>query len=114
MNTHAHRLATDFFQRDWDHLTAAERKAIERALSRSHVSYDTTAEFASHRTLGERVSDRIAAFGGSWAFILSFFALLCIWITINVVAVSRHRHAFDPYPFILLNLMLSMVAAFQA
>ncbi|CAN5915351.1 hypothetical protein BH11VER1_BH11VER1_17950 [soil metagenome] len=63
-------------------------------------------------TLGERLSDRIASFGGSWRFILSFGGFLVIWILINVLALTGK--SFDPYPFILLNLILSCIAAMQA
>lgn len=62
-------------------------------------------------TLGERVADRVAAFGGSWTFILTFLAILMTYTTINVLLRSK---AWDPYPFILLNLFLSMLAAIQA
>jgi CRP/FNR family cyclic AMP-dependent transcriptional regulator len=62
-------------------------------------------------TLGERIADSVAAFGGSWTFILSFLASLVVYATVNVVLRGR---AWDPYPFILLNLMLSMLAALQA
>lgn len=62
-------------------------------------------------TFGERVSDRIAAFGGSWRFILSFTGFLIIWILINAFLAGK---SFDPYPFILLNLILSCIAALQA
>lgn len=96
------------------HLSRAEQTAIEQALAGARVSHDTNAEFVAQRNLGERLSDRIAAFGGSWAFILSFVAVLAVWIAINAAAMARHRHAFDPYPFILLNLVLSMIAALQA
>ena len=60
---------------------------------------------------GQQLSDRIARFGGSWSFILSFCTILGLWITFNVFAVL---YRFDPYPFILLNLLLSTVAALQA
>ena len=63
------------------------------------------------RTLGERVADRVAAIAGSWTFILIFLLILASWMAINV---SQGTGAFDPYPFILLNLMLSTVAALQA
>ena len=62
-------------------------------------------------TFGQRAADRIAKFAGSWAFIFSFSALLILWMVGNVILAKR---AFDPYPFILLNLVLSCVAALQA
>ena len=62
-------------------------------------------------TLGQRAADSIARFAGSWAFIFSFTGVLAAWMVINVLLASR---AFDPYPFILLNLVLSCVAAIQA
>ncbi|MBP6312712.1 MAG: DUF1003 domain-containing protein [Flavobacteriales bacterium] len=63
-------------------------------------------------TRGQRISDKIARFGGSWAFILIFLAILAVWIVFNVTVVLNDR--FDPYPFILMNLILSCVAAMQA
>lgn len=63
-------------------------------------------------TLGQRAADKIAAFGGSWAFIISFGAVLVIWIIGNAVILSDR--AFDPYPFVFLNLILSCLAAIQA
>lgn len=62
-------------------------------------------------TFGQRAADKIAKFAGSWAFIFSFSALLILWMVSNVILAKR---AFDPYPFILLNLVLSCVAALQA
>jgi uncharacterized membrane protein len=62
-------------------------------------------------TAGQRLADRVAAFGGSWKFISSFGAFLLMWICVNVILVTN---AFDPYPFILLNLILSCIAALQA
>ena len=63
-------------------------------------------------TLGDSLSDKVAEFGGSWAFIILFFSILTGWIILNVVFLSQK--AFDPYPFILLNLILSCIAAIQA
>ena len=62
-------------------------------------------------TLGQRAADTIAKFAGSWAFIFSFTGVLILWMVVNVVLAAK---AFDPYPFILLNLVLSCVAAIQA
>lgn len=61
---------------------------------------------------GQRISDKVAIFGGSWKFIISFFIVLILWILFNVLAISAYR--FDPYPFILMNLVLSCIAALQA
>ncbi len=73
------------------------------------VSADMNARFEKELTFGERLSDKVAAFGGSWAFILTFLGLMALWITLNVTTTR-----IDPFPFILLNLMLSCVAALQA
>ena len=62
-------------------------------------------------TLGQRAADTIAKFAGSWAFIFSFTGVLILWMVVNVILAAK---AFDPYPFILLNLVLSCVAAIQA
>jgi uncharacterized membrane protein len=61
---------------------------------------------------GDRVADKMASIGGSWIFIMSFFLVLLVWIAINLTLVTEHP--FDPYPFILLNLVLSCLAAIQA
>ena len=63
-------------------------------------------------TQGQRISDKVARFGGSWSFIISFFVILIVWITFNSIALAKD--AFDPYPFILMNLILSCIAALQA
>jgi uncharacterized membrane protein len=73
---------------------------------------DAYAEYDTRSTMGERVADRVASFGGSWAFIGSFGAILLLWISLNVVGLLSRP--FDPYPFILLNLVLSCIAALQA
>lgn len=68
--------------------------------------------FDEHSTFGERLADRVAAIGGSWAFIMAFSVFLVAWAALNTLALGSR--AFDPFPFIFLNLMLSMVAALQA
>ena len=66
-----------------------------------------------HRTFGDRLADQVAAVGGSWGFIIAFGVILTVWMGWNEIT-KGHTLAFDPYPFIFLNLMLSMVAAIQA
>jgi CRP/FNR family transcriptional regulator, cyclic AMP receptor protein len=80
-------------------------------LLRSHVSRNANEEEEERMTLGQRIADRVASFGGSWTFIIIFLAGMIAWMTINSVVLHR---AFDPYPFILLNLVLSCLAALQA
>jgi uncharacterized membrane protein len=81
-------------------------------LRRHPLSRNVVKEFEDSRSFGERLADRIAKFGGSWSFILVFLASLGGWVILNT-ALLRSR-AFDPYPYILLNLFLSMLASLQA
>lgn len=71
-------------------------------------------EFADQLTFGQRLADRVAALGGSWTFISLFGAVLFLWIALNWFLLLRLNSTFDPYPYILLNLVLSMLAAIQA
>ena len=108
-------LAKRILEIGYDDLPPRERQVIERVAKRLAVSRDVSASFEQGRTLGERLADRIAAFGGSWTFILLFAGAVAVWILVNTVLLVRWgREAFDPYPFILLNLFLSLVAAIQA
>jgi uncharacterized membrane protein len=93
-------------------LSALDQEVIESLEQHEILSSDISKQFERKLTFGERLSDHIAEFGGSWKFLISFGAVLVIWIAINgVILVTR---AFDPYPFILLNLILSCLAAVQA
>jgi CRP/FNR family cyclic AMP-dependent transcriptional regulator len=77
-----------------------------------HVTRNANVEEAGQLTMGQRIADHVAAFGGSWTFIILFCVVIWVWITLNTVALVNH--AFDPYPYILLNLVLSTLAALQA
>lgn len=92
-------------------LAEAERRVIESASARRPVSRDVNAGFSTASTFGERLADRVAAFGGSWVFISLFGLCLFVWTGLNLLL---RKEAFDPYPFIFLNLVLSMLAAVQA
>ena len=81
-------------------------------LLRTQVSRNPNVEEEERLTFGQRIADKVAAFGGSWTFIIIFGIILAVWAVINTSALfSRH---FDPYPYILLNLFLSMIASVQA
>jgi len=73
---------------------------------------DVNELFDARLTFGEKLADRVAAVGGSWSFIIGFSLFLLAWAALNTLVLVRH--AFDPFPFIFLNLMLSMLAALQA
>ncbi len=87
-------------------LNAMEQHIIHRFIHRQRVARDITASLS----LGDRLADRVAAFGGSWSFIGLAVAAISVWMLINAVL----GRPFDPYPYILLNLVLSCLAALQA
>ena len=104
--------AAHWFGRHPDQLGASERKALERAAQRRTIIEDPNQQLQQQATLGERVADRVARLGGSWSFIILFLAFLLAWILINFSLPAAR--VLDPYPFIFLNLILSMIAALQA
>lgn len=97
---------------DKGELSALEKQVIESMKEQELLSSNLNVEFEQKLTLGERLADKIADFGGSWKFIIIFFGILALWIAINSIALIKKP--FDPYPFILLNLVLSCTAAIQA
>lgn len=108
-------LAKRILEVGYDDLPMRERHVIERVAKRLAVSRDVYADYDTSRTFGERLADRIASFGGSWTFILLFIGAILAWVLINTVILAGWgSEAFDPYPFILLNLFLSMLASVQA
>ena len=94
--------------------SASEQRVLARLTSRRHISRNAAQEFCDNLTLGQRLADRIAVFGGSWTFILIFMGLLLVWVVLNTLILTRYGGAFDAYPFVFLNLILSMLAALQA
>jgi uncharacterized membrane protein len=102
----------EVLQEEIGELSALDQEVIESLQQHEILSSDISKQFEKKLTFGERLSDRIAEFGGSWKFLISFGAVLLVWIVINGVVFATG--AFDPYPFILLNLILSCLAAVQA
>jgi uncharacterized membrane protein len=96
-----------------DLLTAVGRRLrATDELLRTHVSRNVNIEAEERMTLGARIADKVASFGGSWKFIILFGVIMTVWVIVNTaVLLSR---PFDPYPYILLNLVLSMISALQA
>jgi len=93
-------------------LTSLEAEVIESLRQHETIAADVHADAQEERTFGQRLSDGLARFGGSWTFLILFAVVLAAWITVNTVALLRRP--FDPYPYILLNLLLSCLAAIQA
>ncbi len=92
------------------HLGELERRVLEHIVERRPISRNQNEAFQSQLTLGQRVADKVATFGGSWTFIFLFAGFIFAWTLYN----SERIRPFDPYPFILLNLLLSCTAAIQA
>jgi uncharacterized membrane protein len=105
-------LAQQLLDLDAGELKPHEKTVIERAVRRLAVSRNINLEFQQSSTFGNRLADRVAEIGGSWGFIIGFAVVIALWTLLNTVVLAVG--AFDPYPFIFLNLMLSMLAAIQA
>src|SRR5438045_2180939 len=93
-------------------LSALDNEVVESLQAHEILSSDISKQFEKKLTFGERLSDTIAAFGGSWTFIIVFSLILLVWIDLNSFILANQ--AFDPYPYILMNLVLSALAALQA
>ena len=97
---------------NWHQLTTDEKQFLEYVLDKTVHPRDLNEEFTEQRTVGDQVADKVAKFGGSWTFILSVILFLAVWSISNTFILLKN--AFDPYPYIFLNLLLSMLAAIQA
>lgn len=106
------RYVSELLGQERGELTKLEQDVVQSLADHETLAENIEAEFVGHRTFGERLSDHLASFGGSWTFITIFFAILLAWMAFNIVIMEQER--FDPYPFILLNLVLSCLAAVQA
>ena len=96
-------------------LSVEERRVIEHLVRRSVTVRNGSATMSADQTFGQRLADRVAAVGGSWNFIIAFGVVLVVWVGGNsLLLTGLGLHPFDPYPFIFLNLLLSMLAALQA
>ena len=111
---HSIEQLTARFLKNCSNAGESEQRVIERLVQRNHISRNTNQEFEETLTIGQRLADRVAIFGGSWKFIVIFVSLLAVWIALNSLVLTQLGKPFDPYPYIFLNLILSMLAALQA
>ncbi len=113
IDTHINDLV-EHFRQTCGQLGESEQRVMKYLKERLLISRNPNQQFDENLSFGERLADKIAAFVGSWTFIILFVSLLLFWIALNSFILARIGKAFDLYPYILLNLMLSMVAALQA
>ncbi len=111
LNEYREKYISNFLQQELGELSDMETKVLD-ALKENTILSDDLDDDVSKLTIGQRVADKVASFGGSWTFIILFVAFLLVWIAANIFILANK--GFDPYPFILLNLILSCVAALQA
>lgn len=109
------QLAEDLLGRHLDELEPEEQNVLRRIAAGTLIDLDADEEAALHASFGDRLADKVAAVGGSWGFIIAFAVVLFGWMLINSRILEAFGvHPFDAYPYIFLNLMLSMLAAIQA
>ncbi|MET0760024.1 MAG: DUF1003 domain-containing protein [Flavobacterium sp.] len=111
LNLYREKYVSDYLLVEIDELSNLESKVVD-SLTEDKSLVSTVEDEVGQRTYGQKVADKVAAFGGSWKFIISFGVFILLWILTNVFILANK--AVDPFPFILLNLMLSCLAALQA
>ncbi|MBA3044714.1 MAG: DUF1003 domain-containing protein [Candidatus Thermoplasmatota archaeon] len=112
LNHYRGQYVKEILEEEKGELSSMDREVIKSLSEHDLLSKDTTKEYEKHLTFGQKLADRVANFAGSWGFISFATTIIIIWILINVSAFIIRP--YDPYPFILLNLVLSCIAALQA
>ena len=107
-----HRHVEALVKKEVGQITELEAQVLEKLNANKFISDNVEPDIERELSFADRLSDKIAEFGGSWKFIITFLGFMGIWMILNVVL--YHDRGFDPYPFILLNLILSCIAALQA
>ena len=113
MEKNLHDISCRLLQRPFSELSQLEQRVL-----RLHTNGSTSAATSTRSlptiVLGQRLADKVASFGGSWTFVIIYCAAVLVWVLLNFWLAARQGKTFDPYPFILLNLVLGMVASLQA
>lgn len=112
LNQYRRLYLTSLILQEKGELAVIDQDVMNAIKNNSILSENIQDEIETTLTLGQEIADRVAAFGGSWTFIITFFSFIMIWMTTNIWFLATNP--FDPYPFILLNLILSCLAAIQA
>jgi uncharacterized membrane protein len=107
--------AEKLFRSKYEKLTEQEKHVAHHITERTPISTNVFQDLSKRSTFGQKMADKVASFGGSWTFISIFMGVMVIWIFLNsFILIKLLKGSFDPYPYILLNLVLSMLAAIQA
>ena len=114
MTQKKHHAAEKLMNTAYDAMDERTKNVARHITERKHISKNTSVEHDDTKTFGQRAADAVAKFGGSWTFIILFGLVLVCWVILNSVILANYNKAFDPYPYILLNLFLSMLASIQA
>jgi len=112
LNQYRRLYLTSLIIQEKGELATIDRDVMQAFKTNSILSENIQDEIEAELTFGQKLADQVAAFGGSWAFIITFFSFILIWMMVNIWFLTTKP--FDPYPFILLNLILSCLAAIQA
>ena len=115
MDNKIHDAARKLFNSEYEKLTEQERHVAHHITERTPISENVVQGYCEKLTFGQKMADNVASFGGSWTFIIIFMVMLIAWIILNsFILIKLRSGSFDPYPYIFLNLILSMIAAIQA
>jgi uncharacterized membrane protein len=114
MEQKVHDTAERLFRSKYEKLTELEKHVAHHISDRTTISKNVIQDLSKQMTFGQNMADKVASFGGSWIFISIFMGVMVIWILLNSFILINLNSSFDPYPYILLNLVLSMLAAIQA
>jgi uncharacterized membrane protein len=112
LNKYRRHYLSSLITEETGQINALDRDVMEAIKNNSVLSENIEEAIEGKLTIGQKLADKIASFGGSWSFIIIFFTFILIWMGINIWMLATK--SFDPYPFILLNLILSCLAAIQA
>jgi uncharacterized membrane protein len=112
LNSYRRKYLSFLIMQEQGELGQIHQDVVEMIKNNASVTSKLSKETTYNLSFGQKIADKIAAFGGSWTFIVSFFSFIVIWMLSNLIVISKHP--FDPFPFILLNLILSCIAAIQA
>ena len=114
MKRYFENLAKALFGVSYTELEKTQQSVIESIAEKEAIAENVNITFHEQLSYGQKLADKIAAFGGSWTFISIFIVILLAWMLVNSYYLVDPRNPFDPYPYILLNLVLSSLAALQA